>query len=147
MEMGFQFEVLYRDNDLLKVRVSAWNGTFGGAADVYLGTNQLGEVATHLRGFPKSISDIREVILGTFDPKSAGGGVNMRLYCVDRTGHAYVETKIESDRDSAGRVQSATLLVPIEAGAVDSFVDELLKLDTGAVATACLRATVAVQLN
>ncbi len=144
MKIGFQFEVLYRDNDLAKVRVSAWNGTFRGTADVYLGAGQLGAVATQLRGFPKSVSDTREVMLGTFDPGSAGGGVSMRLYCVDRSGHAYVETKIESDRDSEGRVQSAMLLVPIEAGAIDSFVDELRSLDTAAVATACLRATVAM---
>jgi len=144
METGFHFKVLYRDNDLVKLRVSASNSSFGGEADVYLGTGQLGEVATQVQGFPKSVSDTREVMLGSFDPESAGGGVSMRLYCVDRSGHAYVETKIESDRDSAGRVQSATLLVPIEATAVDSFVDELHRLDTGTATTACLRATVAV---
>ncbi len=144
MEIGFQFEIPYRDNDLVKVRVSAWNGAFGGAADVCLGTGQLGEVAAQLRGFPKTVSDTREVMLGTFGPESAGGGVSMRFYCVDRSGHANVETKIVSDRDSVGRVQSAMLLVPIEAGAIDSFVDELRGLDTGTAATACLRATVAV---
>ncbi len=79
MDIGFQFEILYRDNDLVKVRVSAWNGAFGGAADVYLGAGQLGEVAAQLRGLPKSVSDTREVMLGVFGLESAGGGVSMRL--------------------------------------------------------------------
>ena len=144
MEPGFQFRVLYRDNDLLKVRISAWNGSFGGEGDVYIGTDELGIIGAQLRGFPNSISDIREVVLGDFDSESAGGGVKMRFYCVDRAGHAYVDAKIESDRDSVGRVQSATLSAPIEANAVDSFVDDLRSLDLGTAATASLRATVAV---
>jgi hypothetical protein len=144
METGLQFDVLYRDNDLVKVRVSACNGTFSGTADVYLGTGQLSKFARQLQGFPMNVSDTRQVLFGTFDPESAGGGVSMRLFCIDRSCHAYVETKIESDRDAAGRVQSALLFVPIEAGAVDSFVDELRGLDAGKTVTAYLRATVPV---
>lgn len=97
MEPGFQFGVIYRDNDLVKLRVSAWNGAFGGTSDVYLRVSQLNEVAEQLEGFPNSISDSREIILGTFDPESAGGGVYMRFYCTDRSGHAHVDVKIESD--------------------------------------------------
>jgi hypothetical protein len=145
METGFKFDLLYRDNDLVKVRVSAGNSTFGGTADVYLRTGQLGELASQLQGFPKTLSDTRQVLLGTFDPESAGGGVSMRFYCVDRSGHIRVETKIESDGDSAGRVQSAMLLVPIEPGAIDLFVEDLRGLDAGVTATACLRATVTSQ--
>jgi hypothetical protein len=141
-EIGFQFSVLYRDNDLVKVRVSASNSVFRGVADLYLGTDQLSEVATQLRGFPKSVSDIREVTLGTFGPDSAGGGVSMRFYCIDRSGHACVETRIEADRDSTGRAQSAVLLVLIEASGVDSFVEELRRLNAGTAAAAYLRATV-----
>lgn len=141
MQTGVQCEVLYRDNDLDKIRVSAWNGFFGGAADVYLPAGQLGEVASQLQGFPKNVIDNREVTMGTFDPESAGGGVSMRFFCIDRSGHAYVEMKIESDRDVSGRVQSAMLLVPIEASAIDAFISELHRLDTGEAATACLRAS------
>jgi hypothetical protein len=143
METGFQFDVLYRDNDVVKVRVSASNSVFRGTADVYLGTGRLGEVAKALQGFPRSISDTREVLLGSFDPESAGGGVSMRLYCIDRSGRVYVETNIESDQDSGGRVQSAMLFVPIEPAAIDAFVDDLRSLDSGATTTAYLRATAA----
>ena len=77
MESGFQFEVIYDDNDVLEVRVSAWNGEFGGKADVYVAIGQLEETAEKLKGFPSDPSDRREFIFGDFGPKSAGGGVRM----------------------------------------------------------------------
>src|ERR1700722_4810161 len=105
MDIGFQVSVVYRDDDLVKVRVTAWNGLFGGTAEVYLGIGQLAEVAAQVQGFPRNLSDNREVILGSFGPDSAGGCIWMRFSCIDRSGHAYVETKIESDHDSAGKAQ------------------------------------------
>jgi hypothetical protein len=141
-EIGFQFRVLYRDNDLVKVRASAWNGVFGGAADVYLGSGRLGEIASQLRGFPEGSSDSREITLGTIGSESAGGGMSMHFYCIGQSSHAFVETNIESDCDSKGKVQSARLLLPIEANAIDLFVAELRRLDIGTAATACLRANI-----
>jgi len=96
-QVGFQCKVLYRDNDLVKVRISGWNGTFGGAADVYIGAGQLSEIALRLRGFPGNGADVREVMLGTFDSESAGGGVRMKFYCVSAAGHCRVEAKIAAD--------------------------------------------------
>lgn len=61
-QAGFKFEVLYRDNDLVKARFAAWNGEFGGSADVYLDTGQLGDIATQLHGFPRDVSDNRELL-------------------------------------------------------------------------------------
>jgi hypothetical protein len=142
MQSGFQFQVLYRDDHLIKVRVSVWNGGFGGEADVYVGTNLLAEIARELCGFPRNVADSREVMLGGFGSEWAGGGASMRFYCVDQSGHACVDVKIESGRDLLGRIQSATFSVPIEAGALDSFVDQLHSMVTGAATTACLRAAV-----
>jgi hypothetical protein len=125
MDIGFRFEVIYKDSDLLEVRVSAWNGAFGGTADVYVGIGQLEETAAKLKGFPKHPSDTREIMLGSFDPKMAGGGASMQFYCTDASGHAYVESKIKSNSLPGKPVQCVILLLPIEAAAVDSFVNEL----------------------
>jgi hypothetical protein len=125
METGFQFTELWRDADVVKVRVFAWNGVFGGTADVYIGIGKLGETAAQLHGFPKSPSDVREVIFGAFGPEYAGGGVSMRFHCVDGSGHASVDSRIESDRDSKSNTQSVFLSLPVEAAAVDSFIEEL----------------------
>jgi len=125
MDIGFQFEVIYKDSDLLQVRVSAWNGAFGGTAEVYVGIGKLEEAAAQPKGFPNDPSDTREVVWGAFGSQSAGGGVSMRFYCADASGHAYVDAKIQSDSLPGKPVQFVNLSQPIEASAVDSFVDEL----------------------
>ncbi len=144
MDIGFRFEVIYKDSYLLEVRLSAWNGAFGGAADLYVGIGQLEETAAKLKGFPNHPSDTREVILGDFGPKSAGGGVSMRFYCTDASGHASVESKIESDSLSGKPAQCVTLSLPIEAAAVDSFVDELRRLGADGTGIARLKGVPAI---
>ena len=126
--VGFRFEIIYKDEHLLKVCISAWNGSFGGAADVYTEADQLKEAAAVLQRFPLDLSDVREVTFGEFGPKSAGGAVSMRFYCGDRAGHTYVDSKIESGHDSAGKAQSVFMTLTIEPAAVDSFVEELRQL-------------------
>jgi len=98
----------------------------------------LGRIAEQIKGFPRSPSDKRELILGTFDRKFAGGGASLRFHCVGGAGHAYLEVKIESGHESAGTLQSAILSIPIEATAVDSFVLELRRMDATGMGKACL---------
>jgi len=141
MDIGFQFEVIYKDRDFLEVRVSAWNGTFGGMADVYVGIGRLEETAETLKGFPNRLSDTREITLGGFGPDSAGGAVSMRFYCRDASGHAYIESRIESDSSSGKPMQSVSLSLPIEATAVDTFVDELRRLGSNKSGVAHLERT------
>jgi hypothetical protein len=127
-DIGFQFEIVYEDVHLLEIRISAWNGSFGGTARVYIGLDQLKETAIKLRKFPLDPSDVREVTLGEFGPNSAGGAVSMRFYCADRAGHTYVDSRIESGYDSTGKAQSVFMTVNIEPAALDSFVEELGQL-------------------
>lgn len=142
MDVGFQFEVIYKDAHLLEVRISAWNGSFGGAAEVYVGLDQLEETAKKLQRFPRDPSDVRDVTFGAFGPKSAGGGVSMRFYCADRAGHTYVDSKIESDYDSAGKAQSVIMTLTIEPAAVDSFVEELGRLGADQAGKAYLKGVI-----
>jgi len=142
MDVGFQFEVIYKDAHLLEVRISAWNGSFGGAAEVYVGLDQLEETAKKLQRFPCDPSDVRDVTFGAFGPKSAGGGVSMRFYCADRAGHTYVDSRIESDYDSAGKAQSVIMTLTIEPAAVDSFVEELGRLGADQAGKAYLKGVV-----
>jgi hypothetical protein len=53
MELGFQLTALWNDADVIEIRVTAWNGLFGGTADVYVAIGQLGKIAAQLEGFPK----------------------------------------------------------------------------------------------
>lgn len=136
--MGFQLDVLWHDEDVYDIRVSARNGSFGGVAELYMAIGELEEVAKKLCGFPKDPSDIREVVFGAFGPDSAGGAASMRFYCADRAGHAYVESKIESGFESAGVVQSAIISMPVEAAAIDNFVCDLRRLEKERQGTATL---------
>jgi hypothetical protein len=81
---GFEFKIIYSDNDIHKLNVSAWNGTFGGTADVYVSIGELRKVAAKLTNFPRSLGDTCEHTFGGFGRQAAGGAVFMRFSSADR---------------------------------------------------------------
>ena len=129
METGFQFEFLWADQDVLKLRIHASNGRFSATSDLYVGIGGLAKAASKLMGFPGNLSDQRELKLGEFGPKTAGGAVNMRFYCEGRAGRAFVETTMESDYDGA-RAENAHFFAGVEPSAVDVFVSELQRVES-----------------
>jgi hypothetical protein len=139
MDTEFRFEVSWSDDDVFKVHVTAWNGTFGGSAGVYVPIGGFTEAAVKLEGFPNQPSDTRELQLGVFGPEWAGGAVSMRFYCRDAAGHASIEAKIESDYKRTEKAQSVILFASIEATAVDTFVTELRRLEADRQGVALLR--------
>jgi len=139
MEVGIEFQLIWHDKDVLNLRVSAWNGDFGGVAEIYEGIGDLHVAASNLRGFPNDPGDRREIVLGNFDRKCAAGGVGMRFRCVDGAGHAYVETSVDSNFQRGGTIQTVVLAMPVEAVAVDTFVRELELLESERSGTALLR--------
>jgi len=88
--------------NIVEVRLSAWNGLFGGSANIYAAIGELSESAQKLTGFPRNPSDKRILEFGAFAPKAAGGAATLSFYCVDSAGHASVEKdRIQtSGRDS-----------------------------------------------
>lgn len=99
----------------------------------------LSQLADVLRGFPFTGTDSREVELGTFNSSHADGGVKMRFRCSDALGHAVVEIKLRGDGSEAlGELESVALRIPIEPAAVDSFVQQLMAMDSTIGASASL---------
>jgi hypothetical protein len=139
MECYVTFEIVWQDVHSIKLRISAWNGYFGGAADVYAGIGQLGEAAVRLEGFPQNTSDVRELEFGTFKPEYAGGGVNLRFFCTDSSGHSVVRVRIASEPNAHQESQAVLLFAPVEAAAVDVFVHEMRQLETAQQGVAHLR--------
>jgi len=139
MKPGINIQVLWYDADVFEIRVSAWNGAFGGSVNAYVPIGGLGEAASELAGFPKSSSDVREILFGNFGPEWAGGAARIRFYCNDSAGHALVEASLESDQRNDTKVQTATLFGPVEAAAVDNFVAELKQLEAEQHGSAFLR--------
>jgi hypothetical protein len=139
MEIGFRFEVRWSDADVFDIRISAWNGAFGGSAAVYVPIGGLAEAATKVEGFPRHPLDKRELRFGAFGPEWAGGAVSMVFYCKDAAGHALVEARIESEHRGTPKAQSALFFAPVEATAVDALVADLRRLEADRRGTAVLR--------
>lgn len=139
MDVGIKFELIWYDNDLLNLRVSAWNGGFGGVAEIYEAIGDLQTAAANLRGFPNNPGDQREIVFGNLDRKFAAGGVKLRFHCVDGAGHAYVEATMDANYETGGTIQTVVLAMPVEAAAIDEFVHELQKLESDHSGTAYLK--------
>ena len=138
---GVRISVIYTDEHLIELRVSASNGAFAGQADVYADSEAPAELAAVLRGFPKSQDDVREFELGSFDAAYAGGGAGFRFYCLDSVGHAAAEVRLRTDPNVEGGVSDiAVFHISVEAAAVDSFVTELERMAAAVGQAAILEA-------
>jgi hypothetical protein len=139
VESGLNFEVIWSDQDVIEVVFRCSNGHFSGRAEIYLSHRAFSELADVLRGFPSTGTDSREVELGTFNSSHADGGVKMKFRCSDALGHAVVEVKLRGDGSEAlGELESVALRIPIEPAAVDSFVQQLMAMDSTIGASASL---------
>ncbi|HWZ96840.1 MAG TPA: hypothetical protein VN025_03695 [Candidatus Dormibacteraeota bacterium] len=140
MEKGISLEVIWSDEHMFEVLFSCSNGFFSGRAEMYLDDETPSKFAGALQGFPTSPSDTREFEMGTFNPQHADGGVRMRFYCTDSSGHAMVDVKLRGDASlGLGEVQSVALQVPIEAASVDEFIRQLKGMEKSIGASASLR--------
>lgn len=125
-DAGILIELGWWDTDLLQCDVSCSNGAFAGRTRVYLGHARLAEMAGALNAFPTHIGDVRDFELGAFDPQGAGGGVRLRFYCLDSRGHIAVDVQLRGDTCAAmGQIESVAMRIPLEAAAIDSFVEQL----------------------
>ncbi len=123
---GILIELGWWDTHLLQCDVTCSNGVFAGSTRVYLGHMNLSEMAAALNGFPAKADDVRSFELGTADPQSAGGGVLLRFYCLDSRGHIAVDVQLRGDTCTAmGQIESVAMRIPLEAAAIDSFVEQL----------------------
>jgi hypothetical protein len=124
---------------MLEVRVSAWNGRFGGTADVYISHDELADAADSLAGFPQTLTDTRAFQLGSFGPQHASGASAIRLWCEDGAGHVRLEAKLESDFNQTETAESMTIFAGVEPSAMDSFVAELRQVELTHAGAATLR--------
>ncbi len=70
--IGIAIRILVIDDGLL-VRLAARSARFAGSTRLYIDVSRIASLAEALRGFPKFVDDQREVELGTFDDRYAGG--------------------------------------------------------------------------
>lgn len=133
--VGLDLRVIWLDPDLAELRIHASNGRFEGTADVYVDHQVVPRLAATFAGFPTSPADERDLELGTFDPKVAGGGVQIQVRCSDRSGHVVLRLRFRTDPSmNGGRSETAEFDARTEAAAVDSFAGALggMRLERGA---------------
>ncbi len=127
---GIEFEIVWSDQHAVQYRVVCSNGSFCGAAKIYLAHGALSAAAEDLNGFPSGPADSRNVRFGAVELNTAGGSVDMAFRCVDSVGHAVVLVKLTAEgRRGIGEPQSVCLHVPVEAGSIDSFVAKARSVD------------------
>lgn len=129
----------YHDVDVVELKASAWNGSFGGSTCLWVAQGELDDAANQLAGFPVSLADRREVTFGAFGPKFAGGAITLKFACIDGAGHCQVNVSMESDYDRrdiwAERVE---MLSAFEPAALDQFVKEMRELNSSLAGSAVL---------
>jgi hypothetical protein len=131
MKKGLSIAIEWWDEDVVIFVFNASNGIFCGAVEVYLHHDALEQLAKNLSGFPRDAKDQREIDLGAFSIREAGGGVQMRFVCVDAACHPAVDVKLQIEQRSAfGEMQSVVLRIPLEAAAIDNFVTQLRQFKT-----------------
>jgi hypothetical protein len=139
MDRCLRLTYRYHYVDVVELRVSAWNGSFGGSTCLYVGQSDLADAATLLLGFPNAVDDKREVTFGAFGPKLAGGAMELQFSCADGAGHARLDVTIEADyegRDS--RTERVELTSAFEPAALDQFVGQMRELDASLTGSAVL---------
>lgn len=142
MGNGIKLSVVWFDEveDQLQVLFRCSNGYFAGQAEIYVSSERLSDFGNVIRGFPSSPADSREFEVGTFNPEYADGGARMRFFCEDSAGHAVVEVKLRGGASQGmGEVESVALRIPIQAAAVDDFINQLQGLEKEIGAAASLR--------
>jgi hypothetical protein len=137
MDRCVQLAYWYHDTDVVELKVSAWNGTFAGSTCLYMGQGDLADTATVLAGFPVGLEDQREVTLGAFGPKSAGGAMKLNFSCINGAGHCQLRLVIEADYDrQESLAQRVEMLCAFEPAALDQFVQQMRELNSALTGSA-----------
>ena len=139
MDRCVQLSYRYHDVDIVEIKVSAWNGNFGGSTCLYIGQGDLADTAMLLAGFPVHLEDRREVIFGAFGPNSAGGAMNLKFSCIDGAGHCQLHVTIEADYDRRDSLaERVEMLCTFEPAALDQFVERMRELNSSLSGSAVL---------
>lgn len=76
-------QIIWKDEDMIELKVSAANDLFSGATDVYSTQKELIDFAKKLVNFPTA-NDVLEYKAGIIEDYAY---CNLRFYCIDNAGH------------------------------------------------------------
>lgn len=89
---------LYEEPLNTQIEISASNGFFAGTTDIYCAVQDLAEIASGLKSFPKSVPDEYRYEHGSEDPAlRCYRYLSLRAYTTVAAGHAALQIKINSN--------------------------------------------------
>lgn len=138
MKDGIRIKVIWFDVDVIELRIDGSNGRFAGSVECYASHDDLPQLANAIRGFPVSVTDIRQFELGELSDTYAGGGIRMQFLCTDRAGHPAVEVFMRSDPRLQGH-EMARFEIMVEPAGIDDFVTQLDNMKVEGSFIACLQ--------
>ena len=122
-----EFKVIWKDDELIELKITATNVNFGGTTEVYDESESLTELAMLLTDFPNT----NETLFYEMGEKESYSYFSMRLYSIDSSGHIGLEINIESNVTTEYRLEEKNKLkleIIVEPNAIDNFQRELLHL-------------------
>jgi hypothetical protein len=132
-----ELKVVWKDDDMFELRVTATNGRFFGATEVYDTSSALTSFATSLLGYPKE----DKTLIHEAGQKDSYSYFAMKFYCIDNAGHVGVEVSLEENVSTQFRPEEKDkikLEIIVEPNAIDNFQKQLLSLAKNEDGTAIL---------
>jgi hypothetical protein len=120
-----QFLVAWSDADITEICVTAKSERFAGQANMYVGPDELTNLANLIHGFPSTTQDVRQFNLG--QPLLEGyGSASIRMWCKDATGHIVVQVEVRSTpSDLNTESESCVVQLFVVPSDIDRFEGEL----------------------
>ena len=122
-----ELKVIWKDDDMFELKVTASNGRFFGITEVYDTSNSLTSFAKSLIGYPASC----QRLFYETGEKNGYAYFSMKFYCIDNMGHIGVQVNLEKHVASEYRQEEKdvlTLEILVEPNAIDNFQKELIQL-------------------
>jgi hypothetical protein len=132
-----ELQIIWKDDDMFELKVTASNGRFFGTTAVYDTTESLFSFAQTLIGFPND----NKKLFHDAGFKVGYAYFSMNFYCIDNAGHIGVEINLEDNVATEFRHEEKDKLkleIIVEPNAIDNFQRELSQLATTQKGTAIL---------
>jgi hypothetical protein len=124
---SLKFEVIWKDDDMFEMRISAYNGRYSGITEVYEVSEPLLEFVNELSGFPFG----KDKVTHSCGKKDSYAYFEMDFYKIGLTGICGVLITMEENTETEYRNEEKdklTMEMIIEPNAIDVFCRELKSL-------------------
>ena len=122
-----ELEAIWKDDDMLELRVKTSNSRYSGMTEVYDTSDTLTDFAKALVRFPTE----DKTLFYEIGEKNSYSYFSMRFQCIDTTGHIGVEIHLEENVSTVYREEEKDKLkleIIVVPSAIDNFQKELLKM-------------------